>query len=542
MAMLAAFFAAVSPCAAQAQPELDRSDPGVITEEIGADDPARPAPQAPELTTPEDDVTTPESTFVVGAVRVEGATILPLAAFAPAIEPYLGRSLGPQELRALARAVAEVARGAGYGLATAWIPRQSVQNGILRVRIDEGRIDAIDARGPGGPTVARVLQPLADGQPVRTAALERRLLLAGGQPGVTVGRARLVRQGGRNILRIETRYDRVRVRATLDNWGTSAIGPLKARVVADLHGQIVRGDRLTLGGIVTPLQPREFQLLQAGYALPLGAATELSATGYLSRSNAGGAARALELDGDAAEAQLSLSHIVLRSRTANLWVYLNLAHRESGLDRRGARIRNDTLTTASFSTFGASRLGGGTLRVRLSLVQGLNLLDATIGGDPLASRRDGSGVFTKAAFWADYTRVLGDGFSVQLSGQGQLASRPLLASEEVGLGGRAFLRGYDYREFSGDEGAAGAIELRYDLPLTTSVIRRAQLYAYADGGRVTNLRGGFGSGSLVSAGGGVRLSLPRRIDAGLELGVPLSDGFDGTRPDPRLSFTLAARF
>lgn len=540
--MLAAFFAAGLPCAASAQPELDRSDPAIITEEIGADEPARPAPQAPELTAPEDDVTTPEATFVVGAVRVEGATILPLAAFAPAIEPYLGRSLGPAELRALARAVAEVARGAGYGLATAWIPQQSVQNGILRVRIDEGRIDAIDARGAGGPTVARLLQPLADGKPVRTAALERRLLLAGGQPGVAVGRARLVRQGGRNILRIETRYDRVRVRATLDNWGTSAIGPLKARVVADIHGQILRGDRLTIGGIVTPLQPREFQLLQAGYALPLGTGTELSATGYLSWSNAGGTARALELDGDAAEAQISLSHAVLRSRKANLWVYLNLAHRDSGLDRRGIRIRNDTLTTASFSAFGATRLGGGTLRARVSLVQGLDMLNATTAGDPLASRRDGSGIFTKAALWTDYTRALGNGFSMQLSGQGQLASRPLLASEEMGLGGRTFLRGYDYREFSGDEGIAGAVELRYDLPLTTSAIRRAQLYTYVDAGRVTNLRAGFGSGSLASAGGGVRLSLPRRIDAGLELGVPLSDGFDGTRPDPRLSFTLAARF
>ena len=51
----------------------------------------------------------------------------------------------PSDMRALASDVANVARGAGYGLATAWIPPQRVSNGVLRVVIDEGRIDAIEA-------------------------------------------------------------------------------------------------------------------------------------------------------------------------------------------------------------------------------------------------------------------------------------------------------------------------------------------------------------------------------------------------------------
>jgi hemolysin activation/secretion protein len=74
-------------------------------------------------------------------------------------------------------------------------------------------------------------------------------------------------------------------------------------------------------------------------------------------------------------------------------------------------------------------------------------------------------------------------------------------------------------------------------------ISSAQLYAYVDAGKVGNYRGGFGSGSLASAGGGIRARLAKRLDAGLEIGVPLRNGLDPSRSyKPRLSFTLGARF
>lgn len=528
----------------EAQPPVDRSDPSVVIEEIeDADAVRRHPPEQTEIASEPAESESPADGLIAGAIRIDGATAVPQSAFAPAIEPYLGRPLSAEELRRLVRDVADVARNAGYGLATAWIPPQTITTGILRVRIDEGRIDVIDARGPGGPAIAGRLAGLGGPTPVRTAALERALLIAGDTAGVAVGRAQLVRENGRNVLRIDTRRDRIAGQFTLDNWGTGPIGPWKARAVVDFNGVLGQGDRLTVGGLVTPFQPREFQLLQLGYSVPVGqGGTALGVRGYFSASAAGGGLRDRDFDGVGNEGEIALSHPFIRSRSANLWGYLTFGLRESSLDRDGARIRRDRIALASAAVYGWARLGGGAVRVRIGLVQGLDAFDATRRGDPLASRRDAGGVFTKATFWADYTRLLGSGFSVQLSGQGQLASRPLLASEEIGLGGRGFLRGYDYREFSGDRGGAGAIELRYDIMRPLPVVRRVQLYTYADAGRVTNLRGSFGSGSLASAGGGLRLSLPRRIETGVELGVPLRDGFDGTRPDPRISFTLSTRF
>jgi Hemolysin activation/secretion protein len=69
-----------------------------------------------------------------------------------------------------------------------------------------------------------------------------------------------------------------------------------------------------------------------------------------------------------------------------------------------------------------------------------------------------------------------------------------------------------------------------------------QLYLYADAGRVTNLGGGLGGGTLASAGGGVRAWLREGFQAGVELGVPLTDGAFDENPDPRFSFNLGSRF
>jgi len=126
--------------------------------------------------------------------------------------------------------------------------------------------------------------------------------------------------------------------------------------------------------------------------------------------------------------------------------------------------------------------------------------------------------------------------------EGQLASRPLLASEEMGLGGRSFLRGYDYREVSGDRGAAASAELRYDLGALPRGVRRVQLYAYGDAGEVSNSGSGIGGGSLASAGGGVRIWLRNRLEASAELGIPLSRSPFHADPKPRVSFTIGYAF
>ena len=535
--------AAASPAAAAEQNPIDRSDPAVIAKELQRQpkDKVKPEP-APELPTAPAEVALP-GTFVAGAIRIEGAVALPPNAFAAVIEPYLGRPLAQDDLRALASDVANVAREAGFGLATAWVPAQRVSTGILEVRLDEGRIDEVETKGEAGAVAARWLRPLARGSPVRTAELERAILLVGDLAGVRVGKTRLERRPGRNVLIVDTRFDRIEAHASLDNWGSSAVGPGQLQLPVNINGLVSAGDTLRVGGVVTLFQPREFGLARALYRTPINRqGTEIALGGYYAYSNPGDELRARDFEGRSLQGEAELSHPILRTRQTSLWAYQRFTVRDSRQWREGERIRDDRVVTLSATAYAVTRLDGGFVRGRLTLSQGLDILGATQEADPLSSRFDGGGVFSKADYWIEGVKYLTEHLSVRVASEGQVASRPLLSLEEMGLGGRYFLRGYDFREFAGDKGVTGSLELRFDLAKLPKSVNSAQVYAYADAGSVGNLGEGTGGGSLASAGGGVRFRLKPALNASLEIGVPLADGFRNADRDPRLSFTLARHF
>jgi len=536
---------AATPAGAQERQQPDRSDPAVIEQEIDRER-QQPERQRPPLNvTPpaEPGAAAPGGAIVVGAVRVTGATRIPTAAFARAIEPFLGRPLAQAELVQLASAVATVARRAGYGLATAWVPPQDVEGGVLTVQVDEGRIDAVRATGPGAAFVENRLGPVVGSGPVRTEQLERQLMLAGDAAGLWVGDARLVREGERNVLVVATRYQRVEGRAAIDNWGSSTVGPVRAWAEVDVNGVITPGDSVSVGLATTPLEPQTFHLVEAHYRLPFGGrGTTVGVGGYYGRTDVEPSPETAGFQGDSWEVNLDASHPLARSRAASLWLSGRFELRESRLSRADAPIRDDRIASASATLYGFTRLAGGRLRVRGSLVQGFDLFGATRPGDPLASRGDAGGVFTKFEGWAEYRRALGGGFSAELALRTQLSDGPLLSSEEMGLGGPQFLRAFDYRERSGDDGVAGSLELQFDLGRIGRGIQRVQLYGYADAGRVANHGLNGSGGTLASAGSGIRIWLGKHLQAGIELGVPLTGGAVEEDPDPRFSFSLRSRF
>ena len=520
----------------------DQADPAVVAQQM-QDERTPEHRSAPRVIAPSGIPTVgPSQSYLVGAVRVEGARALPLSAFAAVIDPFLGRELSPRELRALASEIANVARHKGYGLATAWIPEQRLGNGILRVIIDEGGIDEVRVSGSAEAAVHRTLAPLATGHPLKMPQLERALLLAEDIAGVKLGKPRLERRRGRNILVVHATRDRVQARMLIDNWGSAPVGRLRTQLTLDINGLLTGDDRLSISGMITPAQPRELGLVQLAYATLIGkGGTEITVRGQQPRTHPGGVLKDDDIRGRSSYVEVGIAHPLLRSRATSLWASAQLGLLDAAQRRSGALFRDDRIATAAATIYGTSSGRLGRARLRITLTRGLDILGSTGGAHPLASRSDGDAIFSKLDAWAAYDLKLGGGFSVMFQAEGQVASRPLLSSEEMGLGGRYFLRGYDYREFSGDKGVAGSAEIRFDLAKPSVPVTAAQFYVYADAGAVGNYRDGGGSGSLASAGGGLRVRFTQRFDASIEGGVPLRSGFESTSYKPRLSFVLAAR-
>ena len=486
----------------------------------------------------------PGAGLFVGAITLSGLTALHPADFADLIAERIGRTLSSQELSALADAVSARMRARGYPLGLARIEPQRLANGVLIVHVNEGTIDEVRFDGARHYGVARALAPLQSGLPVTLAEVERRLLLAGDIDGVRIQQSRFVREGEKGILLVRVSHARVRGFAGLSNQGTMPVGPDQVRLQAEFNGVLTSDDSLTLSYSATPFEPGELQFGFARYEKRISpGGTELSLSGSASTGRPGAYLEALNIRNRSWFVAAGALQPLVRRRKASYWLEGELGIRNLAQWRGSMRTRQDRLAVGRLTVYGYTDFAGGRLRTSATFSQGLGIFDATRAGDALASRRDADGTFSAMNLWADWTSELGSNFSLRMAAQGQVSSQPLLISEELGLGGTSFLRGYDWGERTGDEGAIGMAELRYSLKDPLQLINRAQVYAFIDAGTLSNRATGFGGGSLASTGGGVRLDITLRLGLNLEVAVPISGPrYDTSDRMPKVNFSIARSF
>lgn len=480
----------------------------------------------------------------VGAIVIDGLVALDRGDFAAVIEPFAGRPLDRAELRRLTDAVANHARARGYILATAWIPEQALTGGVLRVNVDEGGIDEIRIEGSDDPVIRRQLERLLAIRPLTLAALQREVLLADDTSGVWIRKTRFERDGGRRILVVDARRQDFGGSVLLATDGTKPVGPVRARIDLDANGLISPRDRVDLSFSTTPLDPDELAFFSARYSVVVNdAGTLLGAFGSFSRTEPGAYLANRELLGESWQGGVRMRHPLLRGQRRSLWLEASAEVQDLAQDSFGTWARHDRIAVARLGFYGFGPLAGGTLQGRATVSQGLDVLGATALGDPLASRLDAGPGFTTLTWWLNWRRSLAGRVSLSLAANGQLSRDPLLIGESFALGGNAFLRGYDFAQAIGDEGVAGVGELRYDWPRALGAVEHLQLYAFADGGMVSNLAGGRGDETLASSGAGLRADVTRNLDFDLEVAVPLTDPrYDTGDKTPRINLRVSQSF
>lgn len=532
---------------ATAQVRLDRADPTITEQALPLPKPvARPDVVTSRASLAAKPITATASTArTVTAIEIVGRTALSPALFSPTYAPYLGRPLSRDQLAELAGKIAATARAQGYPLATASIEPSDSKDGVLKVALDDGRVDAVRVIGATSPAADAILtNALVTDHAVRRSDLERAIGLVSDLPGVIVTESRLLQENGFNILLVTIGFDRVSAYAQFDNRGSDEVGPVRSTMIANVRGLAQSGDELTLIAAQTPFQPSEFFFLRGRYSAPVGhAGGVLSASASYGRSKPGASLKPLDVIGRSVDVAVSYSNPIVRSRTRSLWGALEFRAIKVDQDLAGARLRDDRLATLTGSLNGTSIVPLGTLRGELGLVAGLPLDGVSHENDPRTSRSDGDARFVAATYAVDWTAHLAKRLNLVLASAGQIASRPLLATMEIGAGGPAFGRGYDYAERTGDNGVLGSAEVRADAGrIVPGWIDRLQVYGFFDGGYVDNLRNGFGGGSLLSTGGGARLGTGR-LDGMVEIALPMNaDRFDTGDRSPRISLRIARSF
>lgn len=479
------------------------------------------------------------SAVMVGAVQIEGLEILSPTMFAPVVDSFVGQELDSSGLERLARAVADRARKEGLVFASAMIPAQSIRMGVVRVQLDEGRVDEVRIAGVHNARLGRLLQSLA-GRAVRGDELERVLLTAADLPGVSLGQTRFERLGGLGILHVEVSRKLARGKVEADNSGSPGIGRARARLSLELSDLLGEGDNLTVNAVSTPINPRELAFVSVQYDRRLGdSGLSASVSAAAGQTRPDPDLNVIDTKAQSHYLAGQISYPVVRSMKANVSVAAELAYLSVAQDLIGIASTRDDIVTLTVSAWGNMRLTSSQLAAGLSVTQGLDLFGATKPGDFLTSRFDASGRFTKFSGWAFWRANLDRQTTLKVSLVSQLSTAPLLAAQEISIGGLGFGRAYDYSQRFGDEGVLGSVELRRRYDGLLPGLDWVQAYGFADGGYVTNKAGGFGGGSLFSVGSGLRFG-KGRAELGIEAAYPLkADPTFGETKDPRINLSVS---
>ncbi len=406
--------------------------------------------------------------FVLKQVRLSGNRAIDTATLEALVRDAYGQQTDLAGVQQLAQRLTAHYRQQGYLLARAYLPAQTIRDGIVDIHLLEGFIEkkALNNRsGVDSGLIESVLAAVPDGEPARSDELDRALLILAEQPGLSGMKVNLrpgQAAGGSELAVDADAAPRVMGRLYADNHGNRYTGQNRLGAQVAVNNLIGRADQLNLsltGTDEKTLMGRaSWDALLAGNGLRGGFA--FSSSRYLlgqeyGNLNAHGTVNAVSLYG---------SYPLVRR--PEHWVTLG-----GSLEHRWLKDHIDSVSSVSEKAIDALALNasgrhtdawGGNAWSAALTAGNLNLNTATVKAtDQVAARTAGHYLKLSALFMRDQ-RLIGSTF-LRGQVQGQWADKNLDSSEKFSLGGVYGVRAYPQGEAIGDQGWLARLDLRHAL-------------------------------------------------------------------------------
>lgn len=492
------------------------------------------------------------------SIRLEGVSAYSEADLRPVYESRLGQTITLADLYMIANELTRKYRNDGYILTQVVVPPQTIEGGNPRLQVVEGYLGKVSVQG-NNDSAENLIRSYAghinaDG-PLNVRDLERGMLLINDLPGVT---ARGVlspspSQAGAADLLIIVERDPFDALLSIDNYGSRFLGPVQLTAAGSLNNMLKQNERITAqiaGAPGNGDMHSELMYYSLDYKQPVfhyGTMLEL----FASRTDTepGYTLEEFDVEGKSEFYSVGLEHPFIRSRATNLYGRLNFDWRDVRSENNLEPTRRDHIRAVRAGgrfEFLDRLLGVGVNSVDVEVSQGVGIFGASDAGDSNLSRPDGEPNFTK--FNAEIQRLqrIMNGVNLFVATHGQWSDDPLLSSEEFGVGGVVYGRGYDPSEIVGDDGIAGKLELQWENPLTWSLVDSYQLYGFYDIGKVWNQDATTSSlkkQSLASTGFGIRTDFPGDAHADFMVAFPLTRDVETTGDqDARVFVSLSKKF
>lgn len=439
--------------------------------------PAEPvtiSPAAPKEAEPADG-----PRILVKGFRITGAILIPEQELQAQLQPAIGKELSLGQLRGVASALSLYYLSKGY-LARVFLPPQEIVDGVVEIRIIEGKRGSLKIDSDGQRVVPALVQQfidhrLAQGEPMDVDQLGQALTIINEQPGVGVTAAMLPGQGEAEVDVTVTAVDKPLLSYDLvvSNHGAYGTGePLaSARIIA--HNPTGRFDAAS--GYVSLSEGSryflaDYSLAVGGSGLRLGA--EVSRLNYRVTEPS---LASLDARGSATTFGLKASYPVLRRQAT----YLSLT---GGYDMSLLKDRTiagetgdrkvQTLKLGVDGFFMSGLFGGGIVDFGADYTFGHSDQSnaSALATDAVTRREQGS--FGKLGYNLTWLGSLSKDWNLQASLRGQLSSKNLDSSAQMSLGGPNGVRAYPLSEASGDD----ALLLNLSLGRQFSDSLSAQLF------------------------------------------------------------------
>jgi hemolysin activation/secretion protein len=498
-----------------------------------------------------------EPRFAVAEFRVLGNSLLQPVDIERAIYRHTGPDRSMLDVES-ARADLETAyRAAGYGTVFVDIPEQDVHDGVVRLRVTEGRVDRVRITGTRYFSNRRILAQLPalqSGEAPNLPAVQDQLAALNRQTADRVV-VPVLKSGGRpGTVDVELRVsDQLPLHGSLEVNDRYTADTSKLRVNASVgyHNLFQRNDSISLQYQFAPENPGEVQAYIGSYvfrstALPamtfalygVDSSTDVAALGTLSVIGNG------QIFGARAIRQLP----DLRGWTQGATFGLDY---KDFLENIVLSPETSLQTPISYINWSAA-WSAGLRRERslLALTATANIGIRGLGNAPAEfsdKRFRGVANYFYLRTNAQYQWSFHRAWSLMGRGALQVASDPLVSNEQFGIGGADTVRGYLESSLLGDHGASGTVELRYSglAPRLGLSPQQFHLFGFIDAGVVSllyPLPQQDEVSSLVGAGLGLRLQGWHGLDMTLDAARALDDAGKVKAGDFRTHFNFRYSF
>ncbi len=488
-------------------------------------------------TAPDPDLPRPEDIpgeIVVEQFLVLGSTIFSSADFTTLLAPYTSRPLSFASLLEVQTVITDFYRQQGYITSGAFIPPQTLTEGVVQVQVVEGEVEDIEISGLQrlGAGYVRSRLGLGVQPPLNQNRLLQALQLLQLDPLIANLAVELAAgtRPGRSLLLVQIEEaPAVSASLTLDNQRSPSVGSVRRLARFSHQNLLGLGDQFSVGYISTE---GSNALDNLSYTLPLN-----PRNGTLTLSHSRSQSQIIERPFDilditaiAPSYQLIYRQPVWQTPTTELALGLTASWQQSqtflGLDNiggfpfaPGADLEGRTTATAlRLVQEYSQRSDRDVLALRSQFSLGLEALGATRNPQPPDSR------FFSWRGQAQYLRLLAPETLLLLRLEGQLADRPLLPFEQFALGGVGTVRGYRQDVLLADSGLFASAEVRLpvlQVPEWQAVLQVAPFFDFGTVWNRSQLE--LATSTIFSLGLGLRFRAWERLTGRLDWGWPLVD-------------------